>query len=439
MKKYNEFTLFFSWQSDEKKSQSIIESSLLESVEQLKKEGYKVFIDHSTLNNPGMPDITQTILNKIDNCDIFVADITPIQPSTTNNVNGSSITKERPNPNVLIEMGYAMSALGVDYIIPLAHQGNWKTQDLPFDINHGRIKTFNSTNCDLTTPILDVINHIKKHGRHRHKSAPYFIHKLSVWYYSFIQQINIKKDKQIKLYSFDDSTVFFTKRLASAFPGDRDLVIYNKARDIRKHLKALFIPPLTFSQNGFGSIDPIWWFRAGSAQNIEHFNFLGGRHYIIGWDELIIKRIAVYQETGKYYNNYVYVEAEAQKPTGLYKAPTKEQIIESINEEHDLSEEYALFRYSKFISKKVSKSEEDDGHTKIFGRFIHMKNNQLEIRIRHLTDYNFIICAKGSGYNSKSFDMYSGKKFTALLRGQMSLEQFHSEFMAKFPKNTNVF
>lgn len=45
-----------------------------------------------------MPKIEDVIKDKIENSDIFVADITPI---------AAEGAKQLPNPNVLIELGYA--------------------------------------------------------------------------------------------------------------------------------------------------------------------------------------------------------------------------------------------------------------------------------------------------------------------------------------------
>jgi sporulation protein YlmC with PRC-barrel domain len=50
--------------------------------------------------------------------------------------------KRTPNPNVLIELGYAVSAIGWDRIIMVCNTHYGKLEDLPFDINRHRITTF---------------------------------------------------------------------------------------------------------------------------------------------------------------------------------------------------------------------------------------------------------------------------------------------------------
>ena len=78
-----------------------------------------------------------------------MADITPVCQYDQETGNGQKVKKEVPNSNVLIELGYAMSALGVDYVIPVAHKGKWVPQNLPFDINHRTLFTFDSKNSNL--------------------------------------------------------------------------------------------------------------------------------------------------------------------------------------------------------------------------------------------------------------------------------------------------
>lgn len=162
-----QYKLFFSWQSEDKKSRKTLDVALQNAVEALNDRGIRLEIDHSTLGESGMPSIDQTILRKIDACDIFLADVTPVTTYQKSSGNGMQVSKDVPNPNVLLELGYAMSALGVGYVIVAAHQGNWIPENMPFDINHRAIYSFTSSNCDLTSRILEVIEYIKKYGRHR--------------------------------------------------------------------------------------------------------------------------------------------------------------------------------------------------------------------------------------------------------------------------------
>ena len=92
-----------------------------------------------------------------------------------------------------------------------------------------------------------------------------------------------------------------------------------------------------------------------------------------------------------------------------------------------------IYKPFVFFEKKITKQEEDDGHTKIFGKIIKMKRENVETRCRFLTDYNFIIAAKGSAFNNPIFDRTSGDYFNGLLDGTISIEDFH-KYLMLFPK-----
>ena len=65
-------------------------------------------VDQDTDKVAGWPDIAATILAKIECCELFIADLTPI-----NGPNPES--RLTPNPNVLLELGYALATrMGTD-------------------------------------------------------------------------------------------------------------------------------------------------------------------------------------------------------------------------------------------------------------------------------------------------------------------------------------
>lgn len=431
MSKTRSYKLFFSWQSEDVKSKSVLEAALNVAVESLETKGVKLVIDYSTLGESGMPSIDQTILRKIDSCDIFLADITPVCNYKHKLGNGQEVTKEVPNPNVLVELGYAMSALGVGYVITAAHQGAWVPGNLPFDINHRSIYSFNSTNCNLTYLISEVIEYIGKNGRHRHLDKPYWIYKTRNVFERLFPK---KKNNRTSDIVFEHSTVFFKRRLAGAFPGRRGLIEITKSRQIHRCLSKLLEPPLHFKKSAIGAIDPVWWFRGGSALDISSFKRLGGRRFMIGWDELKIKRIVAYIDPGRYYSNYVYVEAEGLESTGLYGKSTLED--EDGWKERwrgRIEEQYAIFRPCAFYRKIVTNQEDDDGYTKVLGRQVKMRRDRIETRCRLLRDYNYIIAAKGSAFNCDAFNRTSEDYFDGLLDGRITIQDLH-EYLMRFPK-----
>ena len=73
------FTIFYSWQSDLPNSttRGLIESSIEAAIRSLRNT-VSVYADRDTQGVTGSPDIVQTIFSKIDECDVFVADVTSV-------------------------------------------------------------------------------------------------------------------------------------------------------------------------------------------------------------------------------------------------------------------------------------------------------------------------------------------------------------------------
>ncbi len=94
--------------------------------------------DEATRGEAGAVNIASKILEKIEIADVFMADITPVTPS--------GAPRPCPNPNVLIELGYAVAELGWERVILLFNEafGSLKT-DLPFDIIQNRVSTYRLT------------------------------------------------------------------------------------------------------------------------------------------------------------------------------------------------------------------------------------------------------------------------------------------------------
>ena len=79
---------------------------------------------------PGSPPIADTIFEKIRGCNAFIADLTPTHAGPNE--------RAAPNPNILIEYGYALHALGDQRIIAVFNEGYGRPEDLPFDLRHRR-------------------------------------------------------------------------------------------------------------------------------------------------------------------------------------------------------------------------------------------------------------------------------------------------------------
>lgn len=429
------YKVFFSWQRDTNRNEyKIIESALNQAKKELKRlYGYEIEIDHSTLGDVGMPTIDVTILRKIEEADVFVCDITPVTSYAVKRANGLDATKQVPNSNVLIELGYAMSAIGCEYIIPIAHAGKWNVADLPFDINHKRIYLFSTADCSLTQPIRAIIEHFNKNGKHRVPQAT-LLSRTRV-FIDFIYNKYLSKKTSIKPIATIESTVLFSMRMAKAFPGKRGVVEYTKVSDIKRCLSNLLAEPLTYSRNNQSHVfhDPIWCYRAGSSMHIDAYKYLGKRRFLIGNDELLITRIVAFISPHRYYNQYVYVECDPDRSTGLY--PHMDLSNYQIYEDdilREVYEEYGIFHYLPFLYKYITRDEYDDGATCIMGKNVSVEG-KTELRVRHLTEYNFVIAAKGSVYNNPQFDLNSNSMLWKMMERRISNKEFN-DFMLSFHK-----
>ena len=156
--------IFWSWQSDTdpKSGRYFILSCIKNAIKSLnevnknldeREENFtpnidqKYEIDHDTKGAKGSIDINNEILRKIKDCDIFIADVTPIIKSEN---------KEIPNPNVMLELGYAMGTIGEERVILVMNAtGGNEIKNLPFDIRNRRIIPYSiAENKDEAAKIL---------------------------------------------------------------------------------------------------------------------------------------------------------------------------------------------------------------------------------------------------------------------------------------------
>ncbi len=130
--------IFYSWQNDleGKTHRYFIEKCLKKALKHLEKDA-SIYVDYDrdTKGKNGSPDITTTIFDKIDKSVLFICDISI--------VNSDYKGRKTPNPNVLIELGYAASKLGWDRIICLFDINTGIIEELPFDLRQKRITSFN--------------------------------------------------------------------------------------------------------------------------------------------------------------------------------------------------------------------------------------------------------------------------------------------------------
>jgi hypothetical protein len=131
--------IFYSWQSDlpNATNRGFIEKALENAAKSIRNDdSIKVepVIDRDTKEVPGSPDIAHTIFDKIEQAQVFVCDVSII--------NQNAPSRPTPNPNVLIELGYAIKALGWQKITLVMNTAFGKPEELPFDLRMRRAITY---------------------------------------------------------------------------------------------------------------------------------------------------------------------------------------------------------------------------------------------------------------------------------------------------------
>jgi hypothetical protein len=130
--------VFWSWQRDtpESVNKHFVKDALQSAIELVATdlgltEPERPELDHDTKDEPGLVEIVATIFKKIEAATIFVGDVTPIVKT--------SAGKLLPNPNVMIELGYALKTLGHEHLVLVANSAfGYRPEDLPFDLRHRR-------------------------------------------------------------------------------------------------------------------------------------------------------------------------------------------------------------------------------------------------------------------------------------------------------------
>ncbi len=133
--------VFYSWQNDRpnKTNRGFIEDALAQAIRNLGREESEIYasprdleLDKDTKGIPGSPPVADTIFRKIEECAVFVPDLT-----------FCGLTKEGrpiPNANVLIEYGWALAKPGHERIVAVMNEayGPATETSLPFNIRHTR-------------------------------------------------------------------------------------------------------------------------------------------------------------------------------------------------------------------------------------------------------------------------------------------------------------
>ena len=77
-----ELSIFFSWQSDIAENRNRLRKDIDKAIKAIEREEefaeYRVYRTEATRDEAGSPDIVETIHAKINQCAVFIADVSPI-------------------------------------------------------------------------------------------------------------------------------------------------------------------------------------------------------------------------------------------------------------------------------------------------------------------------------------------------------------------------
>ena len=152
-------TIFYSWQSDldAALTRNFIEDALRRAAKAIAADDETTIdpvIDRDTFGVGGSPAIADTIFRKIDRCDIFVCDVSLINLPASHSrglarfirpLFEKPFARLTPNPNVLVELGYASARLGWDRIVLVQNTSFGPVEQLPFDLRGRRIVPYQLT------------------------------------------------------------------------------------------------------------------------------------------------------------------------------------------------------------------------------------------------------------------------------------------------------
>lgn len=146
--------IFYSWLSDlpPEQNHTLILRCLEKSALAIRADGglrVEPVVDRDTAGVPGAPDIAATIFEKIDACDVFVCDLTIVGKLP----NG----RPTPNPNVMLELGYALKTRGWGRILLVLNEQHGGPSQLPFDLRGKRVVTYR------TGPDMESLGQAEEH------------------------------------------------------------------------------------------------------------------------------------------------------------------------------------------------------------------------------------------------------------------------------------
>jgi hypothetical protein len=143
--------IFWAWQSDTDGAtgRHFIRDALAAAIKQLKQPEdiedpaerdlkSELHLDHDRKGVSGSPDLAKLIFDKIDQAAVFVADVTPVATIKRRRLPEGGMTEEKRNmnPNVAIELGYALRRQTQYNVLMVLNSHYGGRKFLPFDLIH---------------------------------------------------------------------------------------------------------------------------------------------------------------------------------------------------------------------------------------------------------------------------------------------------------------
>ena len=160
---------------------------------------------------------------------------------------------------------------------------------------------------------------------------------------------------------------------------------------------------------------------------IKRFERIDGRHFLMDIEELNISRIAAVNVRDIYYRKYIYVQTNADEPTGLYPV-TEEDVMQRVERTGYDYEEFGLVDGTI----PVTRPEYDDNAAIIDGRPVDIAG-RVELRSRYTTPYNFMIAPNESPINNSEFDYDIESLLNGILREENQFDDLN-ELIQRLPR-----
>ncbi len=213
----------------------------------------------------------------------------------------------------------------------------------------------------------------------------------------------------------------FSWRISDAFPGVRGRLTSTQPIEIVERLAILLRNPLSrLAQHDGQMLEgyPFWWFRGGNNE-IRRFERLQPDRILIWPFEIQPARIIAVREFSNPWRDFLYLEASADSPVGIYPYGENE-IRAKLKNQKDYSDYHVDEEYALWNGTPISRAEYDDASAVINGRPTPVPG--ADLRIRFLTPSNMLICGKKHVINQLPADRMRRQILNGILKGTHQID-----------------